>query len=153
MGWREFTCSYVGPVRDTTHVQSDMPTIEIPSILRQVFSRGYQSEIAFTYDQKEKLLLQMDPGNGNAYRFTKATKEPLLEMPTALDPWCVDRRDYIWGEICDLEECSIPQQRSLPAVHDLWARYHAHIAMDSLYLYRPQPVTYEYQRIYVCGFP
>jgi hypothetical protein len=98
--------------------------------------------------EREKLLLQMDIGNGSAYRFTKITKEPLLEMPTALNPWCVDRSDYIWGEIHDLDECSIPKDRSLLAVRDIWARYHAYIAMDSIYLYLPQPVSYEYQRIY-----
>lgn len=51
MGWREFTCSYFGPLRASTQVQADMETIEIPSMLRQVFSRGYKSPVSFMYDQ------------------------------------------------------------------------------------------------------
>lgn len=51
MGWREFTCSYFGPLRPTTHVQSNMPLVEIPSMLREVFSHGYKSEVSFAYDQ------------------------------------------------------------------------------------------------------
>lgn len=50
LGWREFTPSYVGKLRDTTTVLSDMPTIIIPSMLRQVFSKGYNSEVSYVYD-------------------------------------------------------------------------------------------------------
>jgi len=50
LGWREFTPSYFGEFRDGTHVMSDMETAVIPSMLRQVFSKGYQSEVAYLYD-------------------------------------------------------------------------------------------------------
>ncbi|MHC1781284.1 MAG: CRISPR-associated protein Cas5 [Anaerolineaceae bacterium] len=50
LGWREFTPSYFGLFRDSTRVISDMETVIIPSMLRQVFSKGYQSEIAYQYD-------------------------------------------------------------------------------------------------------
>ena len=50
LGWREFTPSYFGKLRDTTSVIADMPDIIIPSMLRQVFSRGYQSPVACVYD-------------------------------------------------------------------------------------------------------
>lgn len=50
LGWREFTPSYFGEFRDGTHVMSDMETAVIPSMLRQVFSNGYQSEVAYLYD-------------------------------------------------------------------------------------------------------
>jgi CRISPR-associated protein Cas5d len=51
MGWREFISYYVGPLRDSTQVQADMPPVEIPSMLREVFSRGYKSDVSFVYDQ------------------------------------------------------------------------------------------------------
>jgi CRISPR-associated protein Cas5d len=51
LGWREFTCSYVGPLCPQTSVLEDMPTIAIPSMLRQVFPHGYKSPVSFTYDQ------------------------------------------------------------------------------------------------------
>lgn len=50
LGWREFTPSYFGEFRDGTQVQSEMETVVIPSMLRQVFSKGYQSEVAYEYD-------------------------------------------------------------------------------------------------------
>jgi CRISPR-associated protein Cas5d len=50
LGWREFTASYFGAFRDDTHIIRDLPTTEIPSMLRQVFSKGYNSEVAYRYD-------------------------------------------------------------------------------------------------------
>ena len=50
LGWREFTPSYYGVFRDTTKVMQDMPLVTIPSMLRQVFSKGYSSDVAYLYD-------------------------------------------------------------------------------------------------------
>ncbi len=50
LGWKEFTPSYFGELRPTTHVLSDMPDIIIPSMMRQVFSQGYNSRVSYVYD-------------------------------------------------------------------------------------------------------
>lgn len=50
LGWREFTSSYVGPFRETTHVCEELPDIHIPSMLRGVFQQGYCSEYQAVYD-------------------------------------------------------------------------------------------------------
>ena len=50
LGWHEFTPSYFGPFRESTKVCSDMPDITIPSMLREVFPDGYQSEYRAIYD-------------------------------------------------------------------------------------------------------
>ncbi len=50
LGWREFTPSYFGEFRNDTQVLSDLPPIVIPSMLRQVFSKGYNSPVSFVYD-------------------------------------------------------------------------------------------------------
>jgi CRISPR-associated protein Cas5d len=50
LGWKEFTPSYFGPLREATRVQADL-TIKIPSMLRQVFSKGYNSEVSVVYDR------------------------------------------------------------------------------------------------------
>ncbi len=50
LGWREFTPSYFGEFRETTQVLSDMPAVTIPSMLRQVFSDGYESPVSYAYD-------------------------------------------------------------------------------------------------------
>lgn len=50
LGWKEFTPSYFGEFRDTTHVLSDMPNINIPSMLRTVFSSGFHSQVTYKYD-------------------------------------------------------------------------------------------------------
>lgn len=50
LGWSEFTPSYVGVFRESTHVCADMPDIEIPSMLRGMFLKGYQSEYEAIYD-------------------------------------------------------------------------------------------------------
>lgn len=51
LGWREFTPSYFGPLRAETKAISNLPTIVIPSMLREVFPHGYGSEASFTFDQ------------------------------------------------------------------------------------------------------
>jgi CRISPR-associated protein Cas5d len=50
LGWKEFTPSYFGPFREETKIQSDL-NITIPSMLREVFSEGYNSRVSVTYDQ------------------------------------------------------------------------------------------------------
>ena len=50
LGWREFTPSYFGELRDTTQVLTTLPPVIIPSMLRQVFSDGYSSSVSYVYD-------------------------------------------------------------------------------------------------------
>jgi len=50
LGWKEFGLDYYGTFRSDTSVQSDYSTV-IPSMLREVFSHGYKSDVAFFYDQ------------------------------------------------------------------------------------------------------
>jgi len=50
LGWKEFTPSYFGQFRDTTQVLCDSQSVIIPSMLRQVFSKGYASSVSFIYD-------------------------------------------------------------------------------------------------------
>ncbi|MBC8577795.1 CRISPR-associated protein Cas5 [Yanshouia hominis] len=50
LGWREFTPSYLGERREMTSVLVDMPDVVIPSMLRQVFSKGYNSPVSYVYD-------------------------------------------------------------------------------------------------------
>lgn len=50
LGWKEFGPSYFGPFRETTEVQPNISMV-IPSMLREVFSEGYESKCLFTYDQ------------------------------------------------------------------------------------------------------
>jgi CRISPR-associated protein Cas5d len=50
LGWKEFTPSYFGPLREATKIQTDL-TIKIPSMLRQVFSKDYNSEVSVVYDR------------------------------------------------------------------------------------------------------
>lgn len=54
LGWKEFVPDYFGPFRDKTLVQKDIQ-IDIPSMLREVFSDGYASEVKFSYDQNLKI--------------------------------------------------------------------------------------------------
>jgi len=51
LGLREFTPSYFGPLREDTHVLASMPDVNITSMLRMVFSEGYNSPVSFIYDQ------------------------------------------------------------------------------------------------------
>lgn len=50
LGWREFTPSYFGELRQKISVFSDMPDVTITSMLRQVFSKGYNSSVSYVYD-------------------------------------------------------------------------------------------------------
>lgn len=50
LGWSEFTVSYFGPFRDTSHVCTELPDIHIPSMLRGVFRPEYGSEYCPVYD-------------------------------------------------------------------------------------------------------
>lgn len=50
LGWKEFTVSYYGKLRDNTHVVTEMQPVIIPSMLRQVFSNGYSSSVSYLYD-------------------------------------------------------------------------------------------------------
>jgi len=50
LGWREFTPSYFGDFRARTRVEEGLPEIVIPSMLRQVFSKEYDSKAAYVYD-------------------------------------------------------------------------------------------------------
>lgn len=54
LGWKEFGPGYFGAFRETTKVQSDINMV-IPSMLREVFSEGYASKCAFTYEQDVKI--------------------------------------------------------------------------------------------------
>ena len=51
LGWREFTPSYFGCLRSETKVLSELVSVSIPSMLREVFPEGYNSPVSFTYDQ------------------------------------------------------------------------------------------------------
>jgi len=55
LGWKEFAPSYFGEFRESTNVQTDINMV-IPSMLREVFSEGYASECAFTYDQNVEIV-------------------------------------------------------------------------------------------------
>ena len=50
LGWKEFTPTYFGELRHTTKVLNNLPTIFIPSMLREVFSNGYKSSVSYVYD-------------------------------------------------------------------------------------------------------
>lgn len=50
LGWKEFGSDYFGPFRDSIAVQSDYSTV-VPSMLREVFSKGYKSNVTFSFDQ------------------------------------------------------------------------------------------------------
>ena len=50
LGWSEFTVSYFGPFRESTHVCAELPDIHIPSMLRSVFNDGYRSQYRAVYD-------------------------------------------------------------------------------------------------------
>jgi CRISPR-associated protein Cas5d len=50
LGWKEFGPDYFGPFREETAIQADINTV-LPSMLREVFSNGYASEVSFSYDQ------------------------------------------------------------------------------------------------------
>jgi CRISPR-associated protein Cas5d len=58
LGWKEFGPNYFGEFRETTKVQNDI-NMMIPSMLREVFSEGYASKSAFTYEQDVKVTAGM----------------------------------------------------------------------------------------------
>jgi CRISPR-associated protein Cas5d len=55
LGWKEFSASYFGPFREGTEVCSTISTT-IPAVLRQVFSKGYNSPVSIVYDQNVKII-------------------------------------------------------------------------------------------------
>jgi len=56
LGWREFTASYFGPLREGTKACSSMTDIVIPSMLREVFSGGYSSPVSYVFDQNVEII-------------------------------------------------------------------------------------------------
>jgi len=50
LGWKEFGPRYFGPFRESTKIQSDFETT-IPSLLREVFPTGFQSDVIYRFDQ------------------------------------------------------------------------------------------------------
>jgi len=54
LGWKEFGPEYYGPFREETAAQSDYST-EIPSMLHEVFTQGYNSEVSFSFVQNVKI--------------------------------------------------------------------------------------------------
>ena len=51
LGWREFVPSYFGEFRNETCVETGLSDIEIPSMLKQVFPGGYNSDVSYQYDK------------------------------------------------------------------------------------------------------
>lgn len=68
LGWKEFGPSYFGALREATVVQTDIDIV-IPSMLREIFSVGYASQCAFTYDQDVQITAGMleYPKKGGKY--------------------------------------------------------------------------------------
>lgn len=54
LGWKEFTPSYVGSFRENTVVEEGISTV-LPSMLREVFPDGHNSQVRLTYDQNIKI--------------------------------------------------------------------------------------------------
>ncbi|WP_207302689.1 CRISPR-associated protein Cas5 [Olsenella sp. Marseille-P4559] len=50
LGWREFTTSYVGPLRSSTHACEELPDIVIPSMLRTVFDSSTYGHVGPRFD-------------------------------------------------------------------------------------------------------
>ena len=69
LGWREFPPSYFGPFRPKTHVLASMPDMVIPSMLREVFSRGYLSPYDVVYDHNVEIKggVLCYPKGGNCF--------------------------------------------------------------------------------------
>jgi CRISPR-associated protein Cas5d len=55
LGWKEFGPKYFGAFREETVVQIDFSTV-IPSMLREVFSSGYESKVSFSFDQNVPIV-------------------------------------------------------------------------------------------------
>jgi len=54
MGWKEFVPDYVGPFRPETRLYRDI-NVTLPSMLRQVFPDGLNSELRYVYDQNVRI--------------------------------------------------------------------------------------------------
>jgi len=67
LGWKEFGPNYFGEFREATKVQGDINMV-IPSMLREVFSDGYASKCAFTYEQDIKINSGMMEFSGRGGR-------------------------------------------------------------------------------------
>jgi CRISPR-associated protein Cas5d len=55
LGWKEFGVSYFGPFRKESVIQSDY-SISIPSMLREIFPKGYKSDPSFSFDQNVNII-------------------------------------------------------------------------------------------------
>lgn len=55
LGWKEFGPNYFGPFREETKIQKNYSAV-IPSMLREVFPLGYQSEVSFSFDQNVEII-------------------------------------------------------------------------------------------------
>ena len=55
LGWKEFTPSYFGPFRPETEVCREISDITIPSMLKEVFPDGYNSDYRAVYSQELKI--------------------------------------------------------------------------------------------------
>ena len=68
LGWKEFGPDYFGEFRESTKVQTDI-NMSIASMLREVFSEGYNSNCAFTYDQHVQIKngVLIFPKKGDQY--------------------------------------------------------------------------------------
>jgi CRISPR-associated protein Cas5d len=54
LGWKEFGPDFFGPFRKGTSIQMDYSTV-ITSMLREVFPKGYHSNVAFSFDQNVEI--------------------------------------------------------------------------------------------------
>jgi CRISPR-associated protein Cas5d len=54
LGWKEFTPSYLGPLREDTKVETCINMV-LPSMVREVFPDGYNSQPRFTYEQNVRI--------------------------------------------------------------------------------------------------
>lgn len=50
LGWKEFGADYYGHFRLSTDIQNNISTV-LPSMLREVFPKGYASDVDFFFDQ------------------------------------------------------------------------------------------------------
>jgi CRISPR-associated protein Cas5d len=69
LGWKEFGPCYFGHIRSDTKPEINISTV-VPSLLREVFSAGYNSDTRFTFDQnvpiKNGILIYPIKENPNA---------------------------------------------------------------------------------------
>lgn len=55
LGWKEFAPDYVGPLRDGHQAMHEI-NLRIPSMLRQVFPNGLNSELHYVYDTDVEIV-------------------------------------------------------------------------------------------------